>query len=76
MRKTKNELRVAREVKSDLKGVYQILRTKNREAIGPLKSAEEEPVSSGAMSKIMNEHLIGKHAGNAIERAVVYGSRE
>ena len=60
-RKAKNnyEIKIASQVKTNPKGFFQNYRTKNRESIGPLKTANGELVSSGEeISKILNEYFL------------------
>ena len=56
--KKTNEIKVARMVKSDPKGFFQLYRTKSRELVGPLKIGQEEIVSlEEDMCKVLNDYF-------------------
>ena len=48
-------MRVARNAKSDLKGFFQIYKTKNTDRIGPIKKDNEIIENNEDMSEALNE---------------------
>ncbi|MPC25684.1 hypothetical protein E2C01_018807 [Portunus trituberculatus] len=57
--KSEYELRVASQAKTDAKGFFQLYKTKSREEIGPLRTANGEIVSSAEeISRIMNDYFL------------------
>ena len=60
-REAKNnyEVKIATHAKNDPKGFYQVYRTKSKDIIGPLKTAEGDLVATGKeMSKILNDYFL------------------